>query len=352
MHRALRPALALALAALASSAACTAPAPDAATESTSTRHARIIGGTPASAYPEAVLIDVKQNGQVTGSCSGALIAPGLVLTAGHCVHGFDGWDVTAPFANGATASGSKSEVLDYAADGPNVDPDMHDVAVVFLDAPVTIASYPQIAKSKLADGTPIVTIGRIQDGNLSDSQLFVSKPTPVSDGSAAGYPHDYAASEIIEHGDSGGPDEILQNGVHTIVAVNSGAGQGTEVLARVDLVADWIEQQIAAAGDGGPQGAGGADPGQDPNDPGNDPNGQGGADPGQDPGQDPGGQRGADPGDEGGGDPASCNGVDEAGTCNGNVLRYCEDGFAFEVDCAQMGATCGQDPDSGYYDCL
>src|SRR5580700_3723687 len=51
----------------------------------------IVGGTPATSYPEAVLVDLSQGGQVTAACSGSLIAPQVVMTAGHCVVTFDGW---------------------------------------------------------------------------------------------------------------------------------------------------------------------------------------------------------------------------------------------------------------------
>jgi hypothetical protein len=121
-------------------------------------------------------------------------------------------------------------------------------------------------------------------------------------------------------------------GTHMIVAVNSGAGGGTEVLARVDLLAGWIKEQVATNGGAGEPGADpGGDPGQDP-----------GADPGGDPGQDP----GADPGE--GGD---CNGVDFVGQCQGAVLSWCE-GALQTVDCAEMGMACGFDDENGFYDCL
>src|SRR5262249_5040184 len=141
----------------------------------------------------------------------------------------------------------------------------------------SLASYPVIAQKASPDGTEIVNIGRIQDGQFSSSDLFESKPITVEDGAKYGFPYDYQATQIIQPGDSGGPDMLA--GTHTIVAVNSGSGSGTEVLARVDLLYDWIQQQIADNGGGGDPGgtdpndpSGGGTTGGDPNDP-SDPSG-------------------------------------------------------------------------------
>jgi hypothetical protein len=78
--------------------------------------------------------------------------------------------------------------------------------------------------------------------------LFVSKPLTVRSAARQGFAFDYIASEIIESGDSGGPDEVTGTTPHKIVAVNSGAGGGTEVLARVDLLKSWILGKVAAHG--------------------------------------------------------------------------------------------------------
>src|SRR4051794_36379877 len=63
----------------------------------------IKGGSLATDYPESVLLLMKIGGTPKSLCSGSLVAPNVVITAGHCVHGFDSWTVKAPFANGQTS---------------------------------------------------------------------------------------------------------------------------------------------------------------------------------------------------------------------------------------------------------
>ncbi|APR88003.1 hypothetical protein A7982_13352 [Minicystis rosea] len=206
--------------------------------------AAIRGGRVASDYPEAVVIDMKRGGRPLAACSGSLITPTVVLTAGHCVVGFDGWDIRAPYAGAQRATAAEAATLYSATDAHAVNPNRHDIGLVFLSTPIQLDAYPTLASAPLYEGDAIVNIGRIQDGVRYDNHLFVSQPMAVTGGARMGFPFDYMAREIIESGDSGGPD--MANGTHTIVAVNSGAGGGAEVLARVDLVKAWIDEQVAA----------------------------------------------------------------------------------------------------------
>jgi hypothetical protein len=209
------------------------------------RTGNIVGGTRASDHPEAVLVDMGGS-----ACSGSVIAPRVVLTAGHCVDGASSWSITAPYAGGQRAKSRKGVVYDWKdVAGEAVDPDKHDLGLVILDTAITLTSYPPLQKTPLADGSKIVNIGRIQDGSFSTTDLFISKPLSAKDAKGDGFPFDYITSEVIQPGDSGGPVESA--GTHTIVAVNSGAGGGTQVLARVDLVYDWIQATITANGGGG-----------------------------------------------------------------------------------------------------
>ncbi len=204
----------------------------------------IVNGASASAFAEAALV----NGP-DFYCSGAVIAPRVVLTAGHCVVGTSSWTVKAPYASNQTAHGSSSWTS-YVSSGEFVNPKTLDVAVIILDTPITMSSYPTLASAAVASGTKAVNVGRIRNGQVSTTQLYVGAQVALSAGSSQGFPLSYAAADIIESGDSGGPVYVGSGASRTLVAVNSGGGGG-EILARVDLAYAKIQSIIAANGGSG-----------------------------------------------------------------------------------------------------
>jgi hypothetical protein len=218
----------------------------------------IVDGVTASAYPEAALVDMYQGGQLGAYCSGSVIAPRVVLTAGHCVTGEvgfqpDNWKVTAPYNGMQKAKATDATTYDWTVSLGAVSPNLHDLGLIFLDTPIQVlpSQCPVVEKTELADNSQIVNIGRIQNGKVSTTDLFVSKPVTVADGASQGYPFDYSANDVIQSGDSGGPDELLNASPHVIVSVNSGGGSG-EVLARTDptVIYQWIEMEIQTHGGG------------------------------------------------------------------------------------------------------
>jgi hypothetical protein len=336
--------------------ACSSAAPSGGSESDD-----IVDGKTASSYPEAVLVDLLKDDKPYAACSGSLIAPNVVLTAGHCVHGISSWVVTAPFADGQQANGTRSETYDWNASGEEVDPNEHDIGLVFLDAPITLKSYPKLADAPLAADKTVYNIGRIDNGTLSNSALFVSKAIHVTSGAASGFPYDYAATDAIQPGDSGGPDVLPGAAPHTIVSVNSGAGNGSEVLARVDLVKDWITGRIAASAGG--KSSGGKPASSCAHD------------------VFEAGKKLAKSCDPcvtqvcaadayccsstwdvncaseaasicGASCKSSCGSVTSKGKCKGDMLEYCDDGSLSTADCGSYGLACGYNSDSGEYDCL
>jgi Trypsin len=201
--------------------------------------------TSATAYPFAVKIDVTIAGRVR-KCSGAIIAPRVVLTAGHCTPGGRSYMIRAPFANGATRT--TSDVLPLATRWGNG----IDLALLFLPAgeAFNLNWYPA-----RADAIPDVTfptriIGRISQGGAEQEQLRLSAPL---------LSQIYDANYIVatqwyfvvagEHGDSGGP--LLRSNTREIVGVLSNGPDhtvGVDQYTRIDSVRCWIEDQVAAHG--------------------------------------------------------------------------------------------------------
>ena len=104
--------------ALATLVACGSPSKDSAEHGSEVAGASvsqpIVNGTTASSYVEAALVDGPGF-----YCSGAVIAPKVVLTAGHCVVGASSWTVRTPFSGNQSAHGSSSWTL-YSSTGHSV----------------------------------------------------------------------------------------------------------------------------------------------------------------------------------------------------------------------------------------
>src|SRR6478609_504822 len=74
-----------------------------------------VGSVSESSNPANVVIKMSAGPDLTasGTCSGTLIAPTLVLTSGHCISAKTAWTVTAPAANGQTAKGVSGHTYDW-----------------------------------------------------------------------------------------------------------------------------------------------------------------------------------------------------------------------------------------------
>lgn len=201
----------------------------------------IIGGVKTTAYPSAALLDMQSSSGQSYACTAAVIAPLVVLTAGHCVAGMASWTVTA---GGTSQTSTSAETYDWTNNGSTVNPAQHDIGLVYLSQPIVLDAYPTLADQPVPDGTSAVDVGRIKNGAVT-SDLY-SAPVTLKDATPVGFPFDYQAAAVVEHGDSGGP--VFLAGTQKIVAVNSGVGGGIEVLAKVDLLYTWIRQRMDAQG--------------------------------------------------------------------------------------------------------
>ena len=317
--------------ALLAAAACAEPGLDSSRQS-------VIGGapTPAGMYPSVgALYDTA--GQFF-FCTGTLIAPDAVLTAGHCITPGDpppaftfDHDTRGAVTTVAGASVAVHPMFDLdraLGDGPS---QYYDLAVLKLATPVTTVRpmvLPSPAEAAgLTAGRALMLIGYGQtvDGNPGSAGVKYHGQAPIIRTSPSELQIGNPGQIQNCYGDSGGPALVdLGAGFRTVGIVSRGATADPAcatggVDTRVDFYLSWIRQQAPGACVGGEACAGGPGdpPGEDP--PGDDP-------PGDDPpGEDP-------PGDDGYGETITggCS-TGGGGGAGGLALAFVALGLALAV---------------------
>ncbi len=255
-------------------------------------HASIIGGRtatieelPSLAYLEG------ENASGGYACSGTVVAPRVVLTAGHCVQDIESGEITPP-GEVAVATGVAdltqidqanvsrvSQTLVY----PEFDPGelVGDAGLLILAGPVgapPIRMASGADAALLAPGTQLTVAGwgltsaKAKEGSaqLKLGLLEVQTTQACRSKSSRYYPFYTPARQLCAldaprdkttacHGDSGGPAiAVGADGVPVEVGIVSTGGPGCSpalpnVFTRVDRVSAWVNQWIAAVEAGGPR---------------------------------------------------------------------------------------------------
>ena len=198
------------------------------------------------------------------SCSGSLIAPGLVLTAAHCVG--DGSATVFVGATGDTAERFEVDRVvvhpDYVPLGQGTadDPDRNDLAVLHLRrqpdvAPVWAQSAPFVPVGRPVDAEVLVVGSGIDESGASGTKR--SAWFEISDLELWKFVvRDYAVEGVrICPGDSGGPMYHLDEGDRWVqwgvVEARRGPAAGecgrAATFTRVDKAADFLMDELYAA---------------------------------------------------------------------------------------------------------
>jgi hypothetical protein len=177
----------------------------------------------AKQHPEAVLVTAKSRGQKTGSCCGALIAPRLVLTAGHCIVGFDEWEITAPYAREGRVRARSATGKTLPPHGNPHDRPEDDLGLLVLERPIDLGpDFPRLYEGDLLPlETKLLVIGRMRNGVDSGGKLYQARVTLVP---LRGTLNLYGGHpETTEQGDSGGPVYVAGKEREIVAICSAGA---------------------------------------------------------------------------------------------------------------------------------
>jgi secreted trypsin-like serine protease len=203
-------------------------------------------------------IPVAGGGVRSGACSGALVAPQWVVTAGHCFHDLKDariggrppytMTVTVGRLKDTDPGGHTAEVVDVRQSPVN------DLAVAKLGSPVEDVTPVTLAETRPSVGEQLQFAGW---GSHSATVLGPSSSLKrgrfrISGIGQATLEAQPIGKRTVDNGpcpeDSGGPFFVSDDDhTGTLVAiVNTGPPcpqPGAETIARVDVVADWIREQ-------------------------------------------------------------------------------------------------------------
>ena len=184
----------------------------------------------------SVMVEIADaNGYKIGQATATVIAPRLVLTAGHMISGQSKWVITT--VDGKKVTGSKGMTYDWRSyESDKAHPRRHDVGVIYLDSPIKLDAYPTVlGETSTMDATRIRGTGASFVPVASSLSWTAQQPNS--------YVTDMPGAESL---DTGG---ALFTGAG-IVGVVEGKGLTSNKLymARTDELKSWLDKKTACAG--------------------------------------------------------------------------------------------------------
>jgi hypothetical protein len=255
-------------------------------------HSSVVGGHSASigAFPWLADIEGKEPAGGFFGCTGTVVAPRIVLTAGHCVEDIEtssiypasGYAVATGIADISQIQRQNVSLVSQALIYPGFRPStlQGDAGILILATPVTAPALPLASASDsalLQPRTPIAIAGwgltssvaKEPPAELQSASTVIQSSGYCKRRAASYYPFYSSAAQLCAvdpssfavsacHGDSGGPAIARRtDGSPLEVGITSLGGPGCSaslpnIFTRVDQVSPWVASWIAAVEYGGP----------------------------------------------------------------------------------------------------
>jgi hypothetical protein len=161
-----------------------------------------------------------------GMCSGSLIRPGVVLTAGHCIYPGE-WITAALFVpgylNGEAPLGQyyAANVVAPAAWVPGLDWRYDYGFVILRQRPGDTLGWLGVAWNQSAEGRTWRQMGYPIEDPFDGSVLVVNESALGGRAGAYGPPAPMLVGSVLNKGASGGPWLLIEEGQHYANGVNS-----------------------------------------------------------------------------------------------------------------------------------
>lgn len=229
--------------------------------SAGTTDAPVVGGStaPPGKWPDAVAVL-----GTSGSCTGTLVAPDVVITAGHCAE----INPTEVIANTTDYTGADGVMVDVKSTTAYPDwQHTYDLSVIVLDRPIAgvtprkVGTACTFGELRSAMSVHLVGYGLTAEDGTGNNTLLNEAMAPIVDPDCSGGRGCHAkvapGGEFVAggdgtdscFGDSGGPVYFdTPRGTVVIGAVSRGIDGaampcgGGGIYVRTDKVIDWIEQ--------------------------------------------------------------------------------------------------------------
>jgi hypothetical protein len=189
-------------------------------------------------HPEVVQLVMPGKDGDTWFCTGALVAPTVVVTAAHCLQPdlFLSWEVDAP----TLASHPRVKGTPRMYDTRWKDVGSPDLGIVRLEKAIALPRYAELTDvtSKVDAGAALSTAAIVRTEELPRAPFKKTGELALSSTVALGYTHGYGVPMYSRGGDSGAGLFLVEAGqmTHKLVGVERepDPARGLDHLSRVD----------------------------------------------------------------------------------------------------------------------